>query len=203
MSVLHDNDAIIKVLNNDTIIYLVNFLKDNDKMNFMKTCSSLYEFRDKIQCQYFYHIRDISNLKFINKFQRIIYKNKFKIPDDFIDYGSIKSIKSFTVTSDEEIIPNNTIHLVIGRRKNIPNKINIPPSVTHITFGYYYNKSIKGFITNNITHITFGESFDQPIQQCIPHGSLKIYVKVCFYIYFTSFFGYFLFFVDNINYQQP
>ncbi|BCS82620.1 putative F-box and FNIP repeat-containing protein [Cotonvirus japonicus] len=165
MTLTDSSISIIEFLNDDTLMHIINYLEDHNKMSFMRTCSQLYEFRSKIYYDDLYYIKNIEHLGFKNKL-KIIYVNKFKISNN-----SVKTNQKifYTITNDRDIIPKNTTHLIIGKRFNFPKKINPPESVTHLTFGFYYNKPILDLfpdkkIPSTIKHITFGYCFDQPIE---------------------------------------
>ncbi|AGD92962.1 putative F-box and FNIP repeat-containing protein [Megavirus lba] len=85
----------ISDLNKDSILYLMKYLPDNDKMNFMKTCQKMYVFREHIRYNNFYEYDKIKHLNFVSKFARLIYRenSKMEISTSIFTVNSIKMIK--------------------------------------------------------------------------------------------------------------
>nr|URM62009.1 F-box and FNIP repeat domain containing protein [Mimivirus sp.] len=77
--------SITDILNTDTIIHILDYLKDYDKMNFMKTCKEYYCLRNSVNYTDLYESDDIKNLSFNNKFKRLIYRGFYV--NDNMDFG--------------------------------------------------------------------------------------------------------------------
>ncbi|AUV58853.1 F-box and FNIP repeat-containing protein, partial [Bandra megavirus] len=66
--------SITDILNTDVIMYMLDYLKDDDKMSFMMTCKEYYNLRYDINYTNLYEYESIKNLPFINRFKRLVYK---------------------------------------------------------------------------------------------------------------------------------
>ncbi|AGD92569.1 putative F-box and FNIP repeat-containing protein [Megavirus lba] len=122
--------SITDILNTDTIVCILDFFKDCDKMNFMKTCKEYYDFRNNINYTNLYECDVIKNLSIVNRFKRLIYRGK--IPNNNTPFNEF--IKEYIITDLINPIPN---------------------SVTHLTFNREFNKNIKLWIPNTVTHLLF------------------------------------------------
>ena len=172
--------SIFDKLNEDVILYILEFLNDYDKIRFTSIETQMNSLK--------YHI------KFYNEYEY----NKIK------HLSFIKNFKQITYLSHDTNIPNNVTHLTFGDRFNQEIKDVIPNSVTHLTFGWKFNREIKDCIfrsrdfaslsgsttissngykgtatqvaerseiakaIDSVTHLTFGTNFNQKIKDCIP-----------------------------------
>ncbi|ANB50733.1 putative F-box and FNIP repeat-containing protein [Powai lake megavirus] len=155
--------SITNILNTDTIICILDFLKDCDKMSFMMTCKEYYDFRNDINYTNLYEYDMIKNLSIIDRFKRLVYRGK--IPNNT---SLNKSVREYVVKNLNTTISNNITHLFFGNYINQDIKDCIPNSVTHLTFGNKFNQNIKDYIPNSVTHLEFGSLFNQNIKDCIP-----------------------------------
>nr|WBF70637.1 putative F-box and FNIP repeat-containing protein [Megavirus caiporensis] len=156
--------SIIDILNIDTIICILEYLEDYDKMSFIMTCKEYYGLRDCVNYTNLYEYNNVKDLPMLDRFKRLIYRGK--IPNK-----KIPTIKTdFPVENLNKIIPNNTTHLKFEFNFNKDIKGYVPNSVTHLTFGYKFNQNVKYCIPNSVTNLTFGHNFNQDINECIPNG---------------------------------
>nr|WBF70430.1 hypothetical protein [Megavirus caiporensis] len=68
--------SIIDILNTDVMMYILDYLKDDDKMNFMMTCKEYYDLRSNINYTNLYEYNIIKKLPFSNRFKRLVYRDK-------------------------------------------------------------------------------------------------------------------------------
>ncbi|AFX92862.1 putative F-box and FNIP repeat-containing protein [Megavirus courdo11] len=163
--------SITDVLNIDTIMCILDYLKDRDKLSFMKTCKEYYYLRDCVNYTDLYEYDIIEKLPFTNKFKRLVYRGE--IPNKNI--STSKFVKKYFAENLDNPIPNDITHLTFGYQFNQNVKNCIPNSVTHLTFGIYFNQDIKDCIPNSVTHLTFGLCFNQDIKNCIPNSVTHIH----------------------------
>ncbi|AFX92867.1 putative F-box and FNIP repeat-containing protein [Megavirus courdo11] len=172
--------SITDILNTDTIIHILDYLKDYDKMNFMKTCKEYYHLRDSVNYTDLYEFNDIKNLSFNNKFKRLIYRGFYV--NDNMDFS--KCEKKFVAKNLREPIPNGTTHLYFKDKFNQDIKGYIPNSVIFIKFGWDFCQNIKDCIRvrihaerialccipNSVKYLLFEGFFNRNIKDCIPNG---------------------------------
>src|SRR5579872_4878071 len=122
--------GISDILVSDTIIYVVSFLKTNDKIKFLSLSKDLHLLKDKIYFdELITYTKKINYLWYFDRFTNIIiYDITQKLP---------KSVK----------------HITFGNYFNQDIRDYIPHSVTHLYFKDDFNKDIKGCIPNSVTHL--------------------------------------------------
>ncbi|AEX61326.1 putative F-box and FNIP repeat-containing protein [Megavirus courdo7] len=98
------------ILNDDIIIYILEYLNDMDKIKFLSVNLRLHSFINNIWFNEIYDYKLIRRLPYLDRFKYIRYKT-----------SSIK-------------IPNNITHLIFGRNFDQNIKNCIPNSVTRLTF---------------------------------------------------------------------
>nr|URM61965.1 F-box and FNIP repeat domain containing protein [Mimivirus sp.] len=100
--------SIIDILNIDVIICMLDHLKDHDKMSFMMTCKEYYDLRSNINYTNLYEYDFIKKLPIINRFKRLVYRDK--IFDNNISIN--KTIQKYYVKYLSYHIPINVTHLI-------------------------------------------------------------------------------------------
>ncbi|AFX92266.1 putative F-box and FNIP repeat-containing protein [Megavirus courdo11] len=131
------------VLNDDVIMYILEYLNDMDKIRFLSVDLRLHNFINYIWFNEIYDYILIKGLPYLDRFKYIKYETN-------------------TIN-----IPKRITHLTFGREFDQNIKGCIPNSVTHLIFGEYFNQDIKDCIPNSVTHLTFGFYFDRNIKDCI------------------------------------
>ena len=159
--------SIFNKLNYDTILRVLDFLNDYDKIKFTSIEREMNLLKYHIKFYDEYEYKKIKHLSFIKNFKQIHYlSNNTNIPDCVthlqFKWNFNKEIKN--------AIPNSIMHLTFGYRFNKIIIDSIPNNVTHLTFGNSFNQEIKNCFPNSVTHLVFGYSFNQEIKNCIPNS---------------------------------
>ncbi|BCS83147.1 putative F-box and FNIP repeat-containing protein [Cotonvirus japonicus] len=128
--------SIIDMFNLDTILYILDIIDDQSKIRFLMTNQNTYSLFEHVKFLDFHDYDKIKDLRFRNKFKRVIYKNGCSYMDE-IKKRPEKLVNKFFIENSLDVIPI---------------------SVTDITFGWDFNESIKNCIPNTITNLTFGHS---------------------------------------------
>ncbi|AZL89944.1 F-box and FNIP repeat-containing protein [Megavirus baoshan] len=123
------------ILNNDVIIYILEYLNDMDKISFLSVNSRLYSLINNVWFNGIYNYRLIKGLPYINRFKYIKYK---------------------TVSIN---IPDSVTHLTFGNNFNQDVKDCIPVSVTHLKFGHNFDQNVKNCIPNSVIYLTLKREF--------------------------------------------
>ena len=176
--------SIFDKLNHDIILYIIEFLNDQDKIRFVSIEQKMNLLKYHIKFYDKYEYDKIKHLSFVKNFEQIHYlSHDINIPNCITHL-------TFYYHFNEEIkdrIPNSVTHLTFGRKFNKEIKNcerleatplsqpatrgqGIPDSVTHLTFNRNFNKEIKDCIPNSVTHLTFEYRFNQEIKDCIPNS---------------------------------
>ncbi|AUV58578.1 F-box and FNIP repeat-containing protein, partial [Bandra megavirus] len=154
--------SITDILNTDVILCILEYLKDDEKMNFMMTCREYYQLKNYINYTSLYEYNNVKNLPMNNRFKRLIYRGQISNKnEDIIEY---------IVEDLDEIIPTSVTHLTFGDDFNQDITDCIPDNITHLTFGYNFNKNIKGCVPNSVIYLKFGSKFNQNIKGCVPNS---------------------------------
>ena len=159
--------SIFDKLNHDTVLYIIEFLNDLDKIRFtsIEKEMNLLKYHTKFYNKYEYN--KIKHLSFIKNFKYITYlDNCTGIPN----YVTHLTIGHYFNQKIKDYIPNTVTHLTFVYYFNQKIQNNIPNSVTHLTFGQGFNQKIKGLILNSVTHLTFGGDFNKDIRNSIPNS---------------------------------
>ena len=143
--------SIFDKLNYDTILYIIEFLNDRDKIIFTSIEKEMNLLKYHIKFHNKYEYDKIKHLLFIKNFKEIHY------------------------LSNDTNIPNYITHLTFGNYFNKEIKNCIPDNITHLIFGWKFNQEIKDCIPNNVTHLIFGNNFNQVIKDCIPNSVVYLY----------------------------
>lgn len=165
---------IVEILCTDVIVYMMEYLSDIDKINFLKTCWSLYNCRFCVKFRDFHLFDKIRDLDYRENFKRIVYK-KTKI-----------NVKSFTLNNSYDRIPIDIKHLIIGKLFKLSLENIIPRGITHLTIEEEYGSKTnlgeinpgeipdtvtylniksrniivkKGAIPDSVTHLHFGSDY--------------------------------------------
>ncbi|QTF49327.1 FNIP repeat-containing protein [Acanthamoeba polyphaga mimivirus] len=160
---------IVEILCTDVIVYMMDYLSDIDKINFLKTCSSFYNHRFCVKFNDFHSFDKIRDLDYSENFKRIVF-TKTK-----------NNVKSFTLNNSYDRIPIDAKHLVIGKLFKLSLKNIIPRGITHLTIEEEYGSEInpgeipdtvtylniksrnilvkKGAIPDSVTHLYFGSDY--------------------------------------------
>lgn len=186
---LHIND-----LNMDVILHVLTFLTDKNKLNFMMTCTYLYQFISCVKYNNFQLFDKIRRLSFRNNFRKIIYFKEIK------EHENKNTV--FVLKSNYDKIPPGTTCIKTGYHFNfleigiIPERIislefceyfnhtlkkgHIPKTVTHLTINNGFRHMEKGSIPNSVTHLIFGDSFNKVIDVGVIPNSV-VYLKFGWY----------------------
>ncbi|AEJ34654.1 hypothetical protein [Acanthamoeba castellanii mimivirus] len=158
----------------DVIVYMMDYLSDIDKINFLKTCSSFYNHRFCVKFNDFHSFDKIRDLDYSENFKRIVF-TKTK-----------NNVKSFTLNNSYDRIPIDAKHLIIGKLFKLSLENIIPRGITHLTIEEEYGSEInpgiinpeeipdivtylniksrnifikKGAIPDSVTHLYFGSDY--------------------------------------------
>src|SRR5579872_5211183 len=129
---------------NDIIIYIMTFLRDNEKIKFLSLSKSLNYLKNKVYYDEMIDIGKISRLSYYDMFTNVI----------IIDFSHSlpNSIKKITFNN------NMSAHPHINNLFTMDEAIDRPNSVIA------YNKNMILQIPNTVTHLIFNDWFDQDIR---------------------------------------
>ncbi|AKI80147.1 FNIP repeat-containing protein [Acanthamoeba polyphaga mimivirus] len=136
---------------------MMEYLSDIDKINFLKTCSSLYNYRFDTKFHDFHLCDKIRDLDYRENFKRIVYtktKNNVKSFTQLTieeEYGNNPSMDKINPGE----IPDTVTYLNIKSRNTFVKKGAIPDSVTHLHFGSDYLS--RDIIPKNVVYLRFGD----------------------------------------------
>ncbi|AEQ33042.1 FNIP repeat protein [Megavirus chiliensis] len=106
------------ILNDDVIMYILEYLNDMDKIRFLSVDSKLHGFINNTWFNEIYDYKLIIKLSYLDRFKYI----KFE--------------------TNSTNIPKRITHLTFKDNFNQDIKNCIPVSVTHLTFGMYFNQRL-------------------------------------------------------------
>ncbi|AKI80148.1 putative FNIP repeat-containing protein [Acanthamoeba polyphaga mimivirus] len=142
---------------------MMEYLSDIDKINFLKTCSSLYNYRFDTKFHDFHLYNKICNLDYRENFKKKIYVCKKVLPKFFVlenSYDRIPIDVKYLIVrysckfSLENIIPWGITHLTIESGYDIEiNPGEIPDTVTHLDIRSHFHIIKKGAIPGSVTHL--------------------------------------------------
>ncbi|AKI80021.1 putative F-box and FNIP repeat-containing protein [Acanthamoeba polyphaga mimivirus] len=158
--------SLLNVLESHVILHIIEFLSDHEKIKFMSTCKSLYEFRCHITYNNFYVYDTINHLGFVNKFKKLIHLSIFdESPKNYGPTIIVKSIK--------DIIPPNTTCIIFDDDFDEDITDFIPEGIKYVVFGFSFNQSIRNILPCGLIELRLGYNFRQSIDD-IPNTITKI-----------------------------
>lgn len=158
--------SVLSVLESHVILRMTEFLSDHEKIKFMSTCKSLYEFRCHVTYNNFYMYNTINHLDFVNKFKRLVHLNIFN--ENPKNYGPVIIIKSI-----KDVIPSNTTCIIFDDDFDEDITGFIPEGIKHVIFGFSFNQSINDMLPCGLIELTLGHNFKQSIDD-IPNSITKL-----------------------------
>ncbi|AKI79902.1 putative FNIP repeat-containing protein [Niemeyer virus] len=180
---------ILNILDNDSILCILQKLSDSDKVKFVSCCKHLYNLKKSIRFDGYYYYDRMEKLGIVNQCRNLIRI----VTDDNINQPITKNIKYLKLYTRQQFIkdklPINIIGLEISRifeqdigpfipdaleelilyDCDIPIKKFLPPTLRTLKFIHAHKNVIKDQITPNITNLMLGD-YDGSLGKWLPNN---------------------------------
>src|SRR5579872_5595144 len=115
----------------DIIVYIMNFLCDKDKINFLSLSKDLHKIKNKVHYEKMIDSKKICGLFYYDMFTNVrITEPKYKIPKSttHLIFGDLFDSNNTSFSEENELLAGLS-------PANSYNEYYIPNSVTHLSFG--------------------------------------------------------------------